>query len=89
MACESPILTTGQLRALGAQPGRPALTLSLRDILAQAGTPTEAGPVPGRGEVVYFAHGTTVATNTLIQGRGAPTGLITTFIWTGSAPSKT
>src|SRR3954452_16318074 len=32
----------------------------------------------GVGEVAYFAHGTTVATNTLIQGRGAPTGLITT-----------
>jgi N-methylhydantoinase A len=29
-------------------------------------------------EVVYFGHGTTVATNALIQHRGAPTGLITT-----------
>src|SRR5262245_1882418 len=28
--------------------------------------------------VGYFGHGTTVATNTLIQHRGAPTGLITT-----------
>jgi N-methylhydantoinase A len=28
--------------------------------------------------VSYFGHGTTVATNTLIQHRGAPTGLITT-----------
>ncbi len=29
------------------------------------------------GEVVYFGHGTTVATNALIQHRGAVTGLIT------------
>jgi N-methylhydantoinase A len=29
-------------------------------------------------EVAYFGHGTTVATNALIQGRGARTGLITT-----------
>src|SRR5689334_19703359 len=28
--------------------------------------------------VSYFGHGTTVATNTLIQHRGAATGLITT-----------
>jgi len=28
--------------------------------------------------VSYFGHGTTVATNTLLQHRGAPTGLITT-----------
>ncbi len=28
--------------------------------------------------VVYLGHGTTVATNALIQGRGVPTGLITT-----------
>ncbi|HEX3536872.1 MAG TPA: hydantoinase/oxoprolinase family protein [Stellaceae bacterium] len=30
------------------------------------------------GEVSYFGHGTTVATNALIQHRGAATGLITT-----------
>lgn len=29
-------------------------------------------------EIVYLGHGTTVATNALIQGRGVPTGLITT-----------
>jgi N-methylhydantoinase A len=28
-------------------------------------------------EVSYFGHGTTVATNALIQHQGAPTGLIT------------
>ncbi len=30
------------------------------------------------GDVSYFGHGTTVATNALIQHRGAVTGLITT-----------
>ena len=30
------------------------------------------------GEIVYFGHGTTVATNALIQHRGAKTGLIVT-----------
>src|SRR6201994_1589529 len=32
----------------------------------------------GPGQVEYFGHGTTVATNALIQHRGVPTGLITT-----------
>ena len=32
----------------------------------------------GQGSVSYFGHGTTVATNALIQGRGVATGLITT-----------
>ncbi len=36
----------------------------------------EAGVSPG--EVSYLAHGTTVATNALLQRRGARTGLITT-----------
>jgi N-methylhydantoinase A len=29
-------------------------------------------------EIAYFGHGTTVATNALIQGKGAPTGLLAT-----------
>ncbi|WP_252724993.1 hydantoinase/oxoprolinase N-terminal domain-containing protein, partial [Acinetobacter baumannii] len=38
--------------------------------------------VPGQGEkpggaVSYFGHGTTVATNALIQHRGVATGLVT------------
>jgi len=38
-----------------------------------------ADPEPGAGQrVAYFGHGTTVATNALIQGRGAMTGLVTT-----------
>lgn len=39
----------------------------------------EVGKAAGQQvEVVYFGHGTTVATNALIVGRGAETGLITT-----------
>src|SRR5689334_8267587 len=37
----------------------------------------EAGDKPA-SPVSYFGHGTTVATNALIQHRGVPTGLITT-----------
>jgi N-methylhydantoinase A len=37
----------------------------------------EAGELPG-APVTYFGHGTTVATNALIQHRGVKTGLITT-----------
>jgi N-methylhydantoinase A len=49
--------------------------------LAIAGGVVEGLREAARGiaaEVSYFGHGTTVATNTLIQHRGAPTGLITT-----------
>jgi N-methylhydantoinase A len=39
----------------------------------------EISRVPGSStEVTYFGHGTTVATNALIVGRGAETGMITT-----------
>ena len=37
-----------------------------------------AQAVPDGGGIAYFGHGTTVATNALITGRGAQTGLITT-----------
>src|SRR5258707_11802841 len=37
------------------------------------------GPSDGpAAPISYFGHGTTVATNALIQHRGAPTGLVTT-----------
>jgi len=44
------------------------------------GMKVPAGAVAGAAvpEVTYFGHGTTVATNALIQHRGAPTGLVTT-----------
>lgn len=32
----------------------------------------------GAADVTYFGHGTTVATNALIVGRGSPTGMVTT-----------
>lgn len=61
---------TIRVTKVSSTPGDPslAITRGVAEILAQA----------GEGEVAYFAHGTTVATNTLIQGRGAATGLITT-----------
>jgi len=37
-----------------------------------------AGAAEGLGQVTYFAHGTTVATNALLQERGVKTGLVTT-----------
>lgn len=57
-------------------PGDPseAITEGVREILNRDGT---AGNGSG-GAVSYFAHGSTVATNALIEGRGVPTGLITT-----------
>lgn len=63
---------TGAIRVakVSSTPGDPsqAITEGVAEIIAGAGA----------GAVAYFAHGTTVATNTLIQGRGAPTGLIAT-----------
>ncbi|HXJ80193.1 MAG TPA: hydantoinase/oxoprolinase family protein [Candidatus Methylomirabilis sp.] len=46
--------------------------------LAIARAVTEGLPVAGGDRISYFGHGTTVATNALIQHRGAPTGLVTT-----------
>jgi len=46
-----------------------AITTGLERILQDGGR---------QGEVAYFGHGSTVATNALIEGRGVPTGLITT-----------
>src|SRR5690349_6744859 len=48
-----------------------AVVRGVREILQQAGTlPADA--------IGYFAHGTTVATNALLTGRGVKTGLLTT-----------
>ncbi len=46
-----------------------AVAQGVGEALGQLGAPAS--------EVSYFGHGTTVATNALIQHRGAPTGLIT------------
>jgi len=46
-----------------------AVAEGLAEALAQFGV--------NASDVCYFGHGTTVATNALIQNRGAPTGLIT------------
>jgi N-methylhydantoinase A len=53
-------------------PSDPSLAMQkgITDILAQA----DAQPA----EIHYFGHGTTVATNALIEGKVAPTALITT-----------
>lgn len=64
---ESGAIRVTKVSSTPADPSR-AIAAGVAAILAEA----------GEGEVAYFAHGTTVATNTLIQGRGAATGLITT-----------
>lgn len=57
---------------LPSTPGDPSLAIldGARQGLESAGVAPEA--------VGYFGHGTTVATNTLLEGRGARTGVITT-----------
>lgn len=55
-------------------PGEAVLT-GVRQILAQT---TGRGPAEVIGGIEHLAHGTTVATNALLQGRGARTGLLTT-----------
>jgi N-methylhydantoinase A len=57
-----------KLSSTPADPSR-AVAAGVREALAQIAAPAS--------EVSYFGHGTTVATNTLIQHRGAPTSLIT------------
>jgi len=47
-----------------------AVERGIQELLAASGA--------GAGEIAYFGHGTTVATNASIQGRTARTGLITT-----------
>lgn len=66
---ESGLLVVGKVPSVPADPSEGILNGIVR-ILA------EAGVSPGR--VTYLAHGTTVSTNTLLQRRGAKTGLITT-----------
>ena len=66
--------TTGRVSVwkLPSTPNDPSIAIAggAREILHRF-----AGDEPG--EVSFFGHGTTVATNALIQGRGARTGLVT------------
>ena len=66
--------TTGQVAVwkVPSTPGDPSLGIT-------AGVEQGLARVDARADAVgYFGHGTTVATNALIQHRGAKTGLITT-----------
>src|SRR5512147_2871282 len=64
--------STGDVRVwkVPSTPDDPSLAIVLAVIEGVRGA--------GGDSVSYFGHGTTVATNTLIQHRGAVTGLITT-----------
>jgi len=57
-----------KVSSTGADPSR-AVAEGLREALAQINVTAS--------DVAYFGHGTTVATNALIQHRGARSGLIT------------
>lgn len=66
---ESGAFVVGKVPSTPADPSEGILT-GITQIL------TEAGVSPG--QVTYLAHGTTVATNTLLQRKGAKTALVTT-----------
>jgi N-methylhydantoinase A len=66
---ESGCLVVGKVPSVPADPSEGILD-GITRILADTGV--------GAGEVGYLAHGTTVATNTLLQRKGARTGLVTT-----------
>ncbi|HUZ21998.1 MAG TPA: hydantoinase/oxoprolinase family protein [Acidimicrobiales bacterium] len=53
------------------------------EVLKVPSTPDDPGDtivagLPGRGEVVFLCHGTTVGTNALLEEKGARTGLVVT-----------
>jgi N-methylhydantoinase A len=66
---ESGFLVVGKVPSVPADPSQGILDGIVR-ILADAGVAAD--------RIVYLAHGTTVATNTLLQRKGAKTALITT-----------
>ncbi|MGH7322022.1 MAG: hydantoinase/oxoprolinase family protein [Candidatus Rokuibacteriota bacterium] len=66
---ESGRLVVGKVPSVPADPSEGILSGILR-ILADAGVPPD--------QITYLAHGTTVSTNTLLQRKGARTGLVTT-----------
>lgn len=55
-----------------------AVLAGVRDIIEREGPRLADVDAPGVERIRYFAHGTTVATNALLQGRGARTGVLTT-----------
>ncbi|RWZ58324.1 hydantoinase/oxoprolinase family protein [Labedella populi] len=71
---ESKAIVVGKISSTPADPGR-AVRDGVSALIARVVGADEAGGAMGR--IDYFAHGTTVATNALLQGRGARTGLIT------------
>ena len=66
---ESGVLAVGKVPSTPADPSKGILN-GIAQILAEAGV--------SPGQVTYLAHGTTIATNTLLQRKGARTALITT-----------
>jgi N-methylhydantoinase A len=62
-------MTTHKVASTPDDPSR-AMGTGIAELLAEAGAPA--------GAVSWFGHGTTVATNAMIQGKTARTGLITT-----------
>ncbi len=54
------------------------LTLGVEGVLAEAAQALGIGLRDLLGATEAFAHGTTIATNTFLEGKGAPAGLITT-----------
>src|SRR5919199_4183036 len=68
----NPVAVT-KVSSTPADPGL-AVIQGVREILEKG----ENGAVRTAQDIGYFAHGTTVATNALLTGRGVPTGLITT-----------
>src|SRR5262249_3480955 len=65
---ESGRIAVWKVSSTPSDPSR-AVAEGIAEALAQLGSQASKG--------CYFGHGTTVATNALIQHRGAPTGLIT------------
>ncbi|WP_431282285.1 hydantoinase/oxoprolinase family protein [Humitalea sp. 24SJ18S-53] len=63
------VMTTHKVPSTPADPSQ-AMGIGIAELLALAGAPA--------GAVSWFGHGTTVATNAMIQGRSARTGLVTT-----------
>lgn len=70
--------TGGTFTDVVAADGRIAKVLSTPDDPARAVTAGVAGVVGGDGRPEVLAHGTTVATNALLEGKGARVALVTT-----------